>query len=93
MKKKLRIGALILAIILAINIFPPNYLEAASSSEIRKQINQLKKEKEEIGNKIEEIQIQYDENFSEIETIIAKKNVIDQEIQIIKAFGVEQCWI
>ena len=65
------------------NIFPPNSLEAASSSEIRKQINQLKKEKEEIGNKIEEIQIQYDENFSEIETIIAKKNVIDQEIQII----------
>ena len=79
----MRIGVLILALILAINIFPPNSLEAASSSEIRKQINQLKKEKEEIGNKIEEIQIQYDENFSEIETIIAKKNVIDQEIQII----------
>ena len=83
MSKKMRIGVLILALILAINIFPPNSLEAASSSEIRKQINQLKKEKEEIGNKIEEIQIQYDENFSEIETIIAKKNVIDQEIQII----------
>lgn len=83
MNKKLRIGALILAIILAINIFPPNPLEAASSSEIRKQINQLKKEKEEIQNKIDEIQIEYDENFSEIETIIAKKNVIDQEIQIL----------
>lgn len=57
--------------------------KAASSSEIRKQINQLKKEKEEIKDKIAEVQDQYKENENEIADIIAKKNVIDQEINLL----------
>lgn len=55
----------------------------ASSSEIRKQINQLKKEKEEIQDKIKEVQDQYKENENEIADIIGKKAVIDQEIQLL----------
>lgn len=55
----------------------------ASSSEIRKQINQLKKEKEEIQEKIQEVKDQYKENENEIADIIAKKAVIDQEIQLL----------
>ena len=61
----------------------PTPASAASSSEIRKQINQLKKEKEEIKDKIEEVQDQYEENENEIANIISKKNVIDQEIQLL----------
>ncbi len=61
----------------------PTRASAASSSEIRKQINQLKKEKEEIKDKIKEVQEQYEENEDEIANIIAKKNVIDQEIQLL----------
>ncbi len=61
----------------------PTPASAASSSEIRKQINQLKKEKEEIKDKIAEVQDQYEENENEIADIIARKNVIDQEIQLL----------
>ena len=61
----------------------PTPAHAASSSEIRKQINQLKKEKEEIKDKISEVQDQYQENENEIANIISRKNVIDQEIQLL----------
>ena len=61
----------------------PTPASAASSSEIRKQINQLKKEKEEIKDKIAEVQDQYEENENEIVDIISRKNVIDQEIQLL----------
>ena len=61
----------------------PTPAAAASSSEIRKQINQLKKEKEEIKDKITEVQEQYEENENEIADIISRKNVIDQEIQLL----------
>ena len=61
----------------------PTPATAASSSEIRKQINQLKKEKEEIKDKITEVQEQYEENENEIADIISRKNVIDQEIQLL----------
>ena len=61
----------------------PTPASAASSSEIRKQINQLKEEKEAIKEKIAEVQGQYEENENEIANIIAKKNVIDQEIQLL----------
>ena len=61
----------------------PTKVGAASSSEIRKQINQLKEEKEEIKDKIKEVQTQYEENENEIADIISRKNVIDQEIQLL----------
>lgn len=61
----------------------PTTASAASSSEIRKQINALKEEKEQIKEKIAEVQEQYEENENEIYDIISKKNVIDQEIQLL----------
>lgn len=61
----------------------PTRASAASSSEIRKQINKLKEEKEEIKDKITEVQAQYEENENEIVNIISKKNVIDQEIMLL----------
>ncbi len=61
----------------------PTRASAASSSEIRKQINALKEEKKALKGKIEEVQAQYKENENEIADIIAKKNVIDQEIQLL----------
>lgn len=61
----------------------PTRASAASSSEIRKQINTLKEEKEEIKKQIEEVKAQYEENEDEIADIIAQKNVIEQEIQLL----------
>lgn len=73
-------GVMLLTLILGLL---PTRASAASSSEIRKQINRLKEEKEEIKDKIKEVQAQYEENENEIANIIAKKNVIDQEIQLL----------
>ena len=71
---------MLLSLILSLIPVPAH---AASSSEIRKQINQLKEEKEELKDKIAEVQAQYEENENEIVNIISKKNVIDQEIQLL----------
>nr|MBQ8243626.1 peptidoglycan DD-metalloendopeptidase family protein [Oscillospiraceae bacterium] len=76
------IMAAIMLLTLVLGLIPTR-ASAASSSEIRKQINQLKKEKAEIKDKIKEVQEQYEENEDEIANIIAKKNVIDQEIQLL----------
>ena len=61
----------------------PTRASAASSSEIRKQINALKEEKQQIQEKIAEVQEQYEANENEIADIIAKKSVIDQEVQLL----------
>ena len=61
----------------------PTRASAASSSEIRKQINALKEEKKQIQEKIAEVKEQYKANENEIADIIAKKSVIDQEVQLL----------
>ena len=76
------IMAFIMVLTLILSLVPVR-TRAASSSEIRKQINQLKEEKKELQKKIEDVKEQYKENENEIADIIAKKNVIDQEIQIL----------
>jgi len=76
------IMAFIMLLSLVLSLLPTR-AHAASSSEIRKQINQLKEEKEEIKEKIAEVQTQYEENENEIADIISRKNVIDQEIQLL----------
>lgn len=73
-------AVMLLTLILSLIPVPAS---AASSSEIRKQINKLKEEKEEIKDKIADVQAQYEENENEIADIIAKKSVIDQEIQLL----------
>lgn len=65
--------------------FAPIPVYAASSSEIRNQINALKEEKDEIKEQIAEVQAQYQENENEIANIISRKNVIDQELQLLYA--------
>lgn len=61
----------------------PTPASAASSSEIRKQINALKEEKEAIQEKITEVQGQYEENENEIVDLMERKSVIDQEVQLL----------
>ena len=85
-KKMVSILAGVMAFIMLLSLILsllPTQAHAASSSEIRKQINQLKEEKEEIKDKIKEVQAQYEENENEIADIISRKNVIDQEIQLL----------
>ena len=53
---------------------------AASSSEIRNQINSLKEEQTQLKDMITDLENQFQENEDEIANIVAKKNIIDQEI-------------
>ena len=54
----------------------PTRASAASSSEIRKQINALKEEKKQIQEKIAEVKEQYEANENEIADIIAEISLI-----------------
>lgn len=89
MKNKRKILSFVLALIIGISAILPqspallHKAEAASSSEIRWQINQLKKERTEIQKKIKEVQEQQVETQDEIANIISQKNVIDQELQLL----------
>ena len=61
----------------------PTSASAASSKEIKKQLEQLKDEKKEIQAQIAEIQSQYDANAEEISDLVAQKDAIDQEISLL----------
>ena len=76
--------AAVLLLTLIIGLLPTT-VSAASSSEIRKQINELKKQKNEISEQIKDVQEQYKQNEDEIADIVARKNKIDQEIGLLKA--------
>ena len=85
-KKLISIMAGIMAIIMLLSLLLsllPTQAFAASSSEIRNQINDLKEQKKEIQDQIEDVKNQYEENENEIADMVARKNVIDQEIGLL----------
>ena len=61
----------------------PTPASAASSKEIKKQIEQLKKQKTELQSQIEDVKKQYEANEDEIENIVNKKYTIEQEILLL----------
>ncbi len=91
MKKRKRFVALIAGIMAAILLLTliigllPTSVSAASSSEIRKQINELKEQKKDIQQQIDDLKEQYEQNESEIANIVARKNIIDQEVGLLHA--------
>ncbi len=74
--------ALTMAAVLAFSMFPVT-AEAASSSEIRNQIEELKDEKAELQDKLKEIRSQYRANENEMADLVAQKDLIDQEISLL----------
>ena len=89
MNKRKRMVSILAGIMAAIMILSlifsilPTHVSAASSSEIRKQINALKDDREEIKTKMAELQEQYEANSDDIRAIVARKDVIDQEIGLL----------
>lgn len=63
----------------------PTHAHASVSSEIRAQINDLQSQRKDIKAQIQEVKDQYKVNEDEIADIIARKNVIDQEIGLLHA--------
>lgn len=83
-KRKLGMAVIAVCLILAalIGMIPPA-AEAASSSEIKKQINELEKEEEELQKKIDGLREQYQEAENEIQDMVNQKDLIDQEIALL----------
>ena len=61
----------------------PTKAHAASSSEIKKQIAELKNQKKELESQMKDVKNQVKENDNEISSMVAQKNAIDQEIFIL----------
>lgn len=76
-----RIMAAIMLLSLLFSIIPT--VSAASSSEIRKQINAMQEQREELKSQKEALKQQRQETEDEIENLISEKYVIDQEITIL----------
>lgn len=72
-------GVMILSLLLS--LIPA--ASAASSSEIRQQINALESQQRELRKQQEELQEQYKENENEIAQLVADKNKTDQEIVLL----------
>lgn len=81
-KPGLPLIALLLAVVMVLTSVPLR-AEAASSSEIKKQINALKEEKEELQKQYNEIRSQYKANENELLAMVEQKNLIDQEISLL----------
>lgn len=84
-KRKLRTsvlaGILVLALVLGLATgFMSMSAEAATSSELKAQLDALKSQKAGLDSQLAELRTQLSENSSEIEKMVAEKNVIDQEI-------------
>ena len=79
-----RMSCMVLIVLLLLQLIPFSAY-AASSSEIKRQIDALKEQKKEIEGQIEDVKEQYQQNENEIANIIARKNVIDQEINLLAA--------
>lgn len=87
-KRLISILAGIMAAVMLLSLIAmllPTPASASVSSEIRAQINDLRSQRNEIKNQIKEIKEEYKENENEVADIIARKNVIDQEVALLHA--------
>lgn len=84
-KRKLWVSIIagLLAVIMILSLVVgvlPDLVSAKSSSQIKEELNDLKDEKEEIDQRIEELEGQLSDNLKDMEAIVEQKNIIDQQI-------------
>ena len=89
MKNRKRLVSILAGIMAAVMILSllfsilPSRVWAVSSSEIRKQINALQDNRKDIKNQISDLKAQYEATTDEITDIVARKNIIDQQIGLL----------
>ena len=76
-------GVMLLTLILG--LLPTHTHAATSSSEIRNQINKLEEQQAALDKEMADIKKQYKANANEMQDMVNKKNVIDQEIANLNA--------
>ena len=74
--------ALVMLLGLILSALPIN-AQAASSSVLKEQLDELEDKKSEIDEQIKQLQGQLADNLDEMEKIVAQKNLIDQEIALL----------
>ena len=87
-KQRISILAGLLASVMILSLLLtllPASVSAASSSEIRNQLNDLKDQKKELAEQIAQVKGQYQANENEIEDMVNRKNSIDQQIALLHA--------
>lgn len=87
-KQRISILAGLLAAVMILSLLLtllPASVSAASSSEIRNQLNDLKDQKKELAEQISQVKGQYQANENEIEDMVNRKNSIDQQIALLHA--------
>ncbi len=72
--------ALILALGLVAGVLPSLFVNAASLSELEKQLADLKAQKEEADSQIADLEGQLSDNLSSMQEVVNQKNTIDQQI-------------
>ena len=86
MKNRKTIASILAAILAAIMLLSliagilPRPAEAASSSEIKKQLDALKEERKELNNQLSDLKSKYNNNLNEMKDIVGQKELLDQEI-------------
>ncbi len=80
-KTPLRVMPLILSAILLVGAMPQS-AQAASSDEIRQQINETKQRNKGIQEELNAIQGQYNANSNDIRDMVKQKDAMDQEINL-----------
>lgn len=81
-KKAHSLICLLLVGVMLAGALPVN-VQAASSSEIQKEIDALEEQNAAIQKEIDAIQGQYDANYSDMQDIVSQKSAIDQEITLL----------
>ena len=77
------VGAMVLGFVSMIAPVFASAEEVKSSSTIKAEINDLKKKKAEIDDKIDELEGQVSDNMEKMEDIVAQKQILDQEIALL----------
>ena len=86
-KKLVSVLAGIMAAVMLLSMIPDLIpkAQAASSSEIRNQINDLKAQQNQLRQEMEDLRNQYEKNEDAIADLLARKALIDQEIYMLHA--------
>ncbi len=78
-----RLISLVLCLCLVGGLCIPAPVRAASSSEIRQDINKLEQEQKELEKQIQELESQRKENATELKAIVEQKDILDQQISLL----------
>lgn len=89
-KRKLLISAAAALLVFALvtTVFSgvmPTDVRAASSSELKQQLDELKKDKAALTEQIKDLEKQQSENFGDMQSIIDQKSIIDQQVALLYA--------